>query len=491
MKKNKKKYSLKSQAGHILIGKLIGFVVRFFVPVILVRLFTQNQYGIYKQILLISAFVIPIFRFGLPNSLFFFFQRQQTKKDLNELITRTFFSEFVLSVLMFLILFIFRNSIISLMDLNSVSSYIIYVIIFIFLMLISFIIEVIFIVEEKPKIAMIYFIANPLTRAILLILAVLLFKTVRVAVFALIIYSLIKTVILFVYLRINYEVNPFIINVQKLKDQFTYVLPMGISALIGTIGNYADKIILAALLTSKEFAIYSVGLFKIPLIILFYISVGNVVLPKISSFSLNQENDKTLRLWKKMIVKNALVTIPFICFFIVISESVIIFLFTEQYVNSVLIFRITLISLLIQMLGYGYILRGYGETKKVLRANLIKMFSSVILGFFFIKYFGIIGAAISYTLAFSINGIIQLIYSKKILKVKFCYFLPWLDFIKLFIISIVPISLILTLKTLNFSNFLFIIFSGVIYFSSVGFLLMRYNYLSLPKLTAIKKFIGF
>ena len=45
------------------------------------------------------------------------------------------------------------------------------------------------------------------------------------------------------------------------------------------------------------------------------------------------------------------------------------------------------------MLGYGYILRGYGKTEFVFKANFFKMIFSVIIGYILIKQFGYLGAA--------------------------------------------------------------------------------------------------
>jgi len=486
---NNKSYSLKSQVGHILLGRIIGFCCRFATPIILVRIFTKDQYGGYAQILMISSILIPIFRFGIPNSLFYFFPRQKTQNNLNKLMSQTYFSEVFLGLLMVIILIVFEHQIIDLLHITSASAYIYYVILFLFLTLISFLLENIFIIEEKPKIALFYFIFDPLLRAILLISAVITFKTVKAAVLALILFWLIKSFVLFVYLRINYKISPLIISMNKLKEQLKYVYPMGISILVSTIGKHADKLILALLLTTVEFAVYSVGLFSIPLIQLLYISVGNVVLTKISEFSLNKDNDNALSIWKKMILKNATVTIPVICFFLVIAKQVIIFLFTAEYISSVPVFRIILLSLLVQMLGYGYILRGFGKTKKIFKANLIKMFFSIIIGLFLIKHFGIIGAALTSTMALAISGIIQLIYSKRTLSIRLADLLPWFDFAKLTSISLIPLTLVFFVQQLNLNNSMFIILSGLVYFPCIVILLIRCNYFSLQDITSLKQFI--
>ena len=43
------------------------------------------------------------------------------------------------------------------------------------------------------------------------------------------------------------------------------------------------------------------------------------------------------------------------------------------------------------MLGYGYVLRAFGKTKKILIAKIYRTTLSLLVGYFLIKNFGIIG----------------------------------------------------------------------------------------------------
>ena len=195
------------------------------------------------------------------------------------------------------------------------------------------------------------------------------------------------------YLFKTYNISLKNIDKQFLKSQIMYAGPLFISEIIGKIGSSADRLLLIFLLSSAEFAIYSIGSFRIPMITILYTSVGDTLMPKLSEFSKNNSILGAHSLWKKMIRYNSMFTIPTVLYFIIVAPEFITFLFTDQYFDSILIFQLTLSTFLIQMLGHGYILRAFAKTGQILKANLIRTIISLILGYFLIINLGIIIAS--------------------------------------------------------------------------------------------------
>lgn len=56
-------------------ARAAGFVLTFAIPLVLVRIFSQDEFGVYKQVFLISATLVPICNLGLNASLFYFVPR--------------------------------------------------------------------------------------------------------------------------------------------------------------------------------------------------------------------------------------------------------------------------------------------------------------------------------------------------------------------------------------------------------------------------------
>src|SRR5213593_2609631 len=56
----------------LMTGRVLGFAVSFCLPIILVRIFDQSEFGTYKQIFLIYGTLFGIAQLGMTESLFYF-----------------------------------------------------------------------------------------------------------------------------------------------------------------------------------------------------------------------------------------------------------------------------------------------------------------------------------------------------------------------------------------------------------------------------------
>ena len=340
----------------------------------------------------------------------------------------------------------------------------------------SSILENIFVLEKKSKLVVVFASMDKLVRTLLLLSFIMFYQTIEAALFAIITYCTLRFLFTTFYLIKNFKLSIFLIKISNIKSQWKYVSPMGLGLFVGLLGKNADKLILVWLLTDRDFALYSIGNLSLPFIATVYVSIGNVIMPELAKYSKNNDLKKTISLWKSMIIKNSILTIPLILFFLIQAKEIFIILFTDNYAESANVFRIIILALLIQMLGYGYVLRAFGKTKKILIAKIYRTLLSLIFGYIFIKNFGIVGAALTFLFSYIINAIIQLRDTKILLNVSLKDYLPWSDFIKLFAISIIPGIIIILTKNLNWPIIYRLLFNSLIYFGIVILSLHKFNY---------------
>ena len=107
--KNNKSFSLKAQIGYLFSGKIVGLIIQFFIPIILVRLFSKAEYGIYLQFLFICNFFSHTVAFTLPSSIYYFFPKE--KENHNKVISQAFFMQLGLLLFFIQIYIIFINQI--------------------------------------------------------------------------------------------------------------------------------------------------------------------------------------------------------------------------------------------------------------------------------------------------------------------------------------------------------------------------------------------
>ena len=177
MSVEKTKYSLTTQAAYVFIGKSASFVLAIFIPIILVRIFSKESYGIYQQMILISMFLVDILKWGLINSLYYFFPQEDNKRT--ELLSQTFYLLATIGFICIPIVFILRYLIADLFNSPIFATLVFPISLYFLFMLISLILDSLFILEKKSKIVVIYEITNKTLRAFFVIGAAILFKNVN------------------------------------------------------------------------------------------------------------------------------------------------------------------------------------------------------------------------------------------------------------------------------------------------------------------------
>lgn len=471
-----REYSLKQQAAYLTLGKFISLFFTFLTPIVLVRIFSKSDYGFYQKIITVSMLSIPYLRLSLGNSMYYFYTEKNIYNN-KIFISQTYFIPFFISTLFCSLILINNSFFINNFDFIINKNFLLAFVLLVFFTLNSQFLDHIFIIEGKANYSLLYFSFDKMIRALLVIFSAFFYESIYSVLVALIFYFLFKSLFLFIYLLKKYFISLKIIKTGTIIQQFQYTIPLYLSSIVGKTGIYIDKILVMSFLSSSDFAIYIIGNFQLPFITMFYTSIGNVIMPKLSEYSKKNEYKKAHSLWVKMIKKNSLVTIPTVIYFIIISPVIIPFIFSYQYKESIIIFQICLLVLLVQMLGYGYILRAFAKTKSILYSNTIKLILSLITGYILIIYFGLVGAAILFVFTFMINAVIQLIKTRKILNVSVVNFLPWVDFFYLIVVSCISAGLVLFIKEFIIQPFLFLILSSLMFYSVVLLILLKFNYL--------------
>ncbi|MBC8146715.1 MAG: oligosaccharide flippase family protein [Bacteroidetes bacterium] len=413
-------------------------------PIILVRIFTKNDYGNYALILLIYLFFWRILRFGLNQSLFYFIPKYNQGKKY--FITNTYLFFLFVGSLALLLLFVYKDTISGFFNAPDISSLLPFCGIHILFMLISCPFESILIIESKAEKAAIVALLSEITRGLSVIIFVIIYKTVAGAMAGLLCFSFLRflsySIFILKYSGIRLDKR----NTKYFKEQMQYSLPMGYSGILGSIGKRLDKIILSVFFTPEIFAIYTVGNFKIPFVGMFFQSIGEVILPRCVEYLQGNKIKEFLQLWNKTIVRLSFVGIGAFFLLQVIAYDLITMLFTEQYASSVPVFRIILFLIFGQMIAYATVLKGLGRTKDILKSNVYAFIFSIPTTYGFVKYFGLPGAAISAVLIFYVNAFSQLFFSIKKLERKFVDVFPVYTILRMLIISVVIFFILINIQ---------------------------------------------
>lgn len=192
--------------------------------------------------------------------------------------------------------------------------------------------------------------------------------------------------------------------------------PLGIATGLGAIMASTDIIILGWFRNSEQIGIYSTAQKLTQVAYLFPTLLGTAMLPALSRFA--QTDLKTMRNNVKSIIKHSFIfTVPLVIGCFVFGNFAFSILFGKQYLESALIFKI--MSLAIITIAPSSIISNAifaeGKQKKLILFICVSLTTNIILCLLTIPVYGIIGAAFSATIAYTIGNILLISTYKKLL----------------------------------------------------------------------------
>lgn len=472
-----KQTSLSNQALILIAGKISAFAFSFFVPIALVRLYSQEQYGLFQQVLLIFNTFFAVLQLGMVNSLLYFYPRDIEKRQ--ALLSQTLFFLLAAGTLFGISLFFFQNLIADYFNNPQIGPLLPLLGIYLLLMLVSSFLEILFIVEENALKASLLTFFTGFFRFCFLIGASLILRDVFVLLSALTGIAVLRVAILIFYLSKNYKLSFGNFSRSYFFTQLKYSLPFGLAGIFVILTTTIDKYFISYFYDSKIYAIYAIGCFQVPIVALIFDPVIHIILPKISK--LHQESDipQMHSLWQKAASKLSLIGFPLLVLFLILANQIVVFLFTENYQDSVPILMIYLLLLPRQMTNYGVILRAYGETKYISKTCFASLAVAAALMFPSIKAFGITGPPMVVVFSLYLTAYLQLSKTKKLLQVTWLKLLPWNDFLRNFTAAaLIGFIVYFAILSISLSPLLSILLSSLLFFAIYITVAYRYQLLA-------------
>ncbi|MAX66285.1 MAG: hypothetical protein CME66_05055 [Halobacteriovoraceae bacterium] len=399
----------------------ISSFANLFLPIILVRLLTPEQIGLYKIFFLYFSALPFLFMSGGPlNSVYYWVGMPD--KTQNEYLQSSWMLAFLFS-LMIILVGIPLSSILA-HSLNlSLKSYLIMLLCGFLWCPGSFFSEV--------KIAQGQRLKGALFSTSFEILKVILFITIawyyKNLTYLFISYAGILS-FKFIFTIINGLKNntiSFNYNSTRIKEVLNYCLPISASALLGFVVDKVDQLLLSHFLPTQDFAFYTMGCLIVPPLILIDMSVQKVLIPKLSKNYQHNNFSNAADNFKNAIIDISYLIIPAVAGLYFFSNEITTLLYTKEYLSSASFLKIFAFSYLLYCIPHDAIARASGHTKWI-----FKMYSLLApLSLIIIYLFAVNTDAKTTLLASIFLKIIPkmagLIYSKRLMDWKWAQILPY------------------------------------------------------------------
>jgi O-antigen/teichoic acid export membrane protein len=385
--------SLTVQAAWLLIAKLIGFAFSLAAPLIIVRILTQQEFGLYKQAFLVITAALNFLPLAFSMNVFYFLPRRPAagpKIVLNVLIVHGAAGFAALAVLL-----LYPQILDELFGTGDLVRYAPLIGIAACLSLVGFCLEVIATANQDVKYSTTFIIGAQFTKGVATVLAALIGRTLEALLYAAILQAGVQLAVLLWYLRKKFPGFLSRPDWKLMREQVSYAVPFGVGAMVSPHNTDIHMFMVAHRFSPAEYAIYAVGCLQLPLISLLRQSVTAVLIPRISYLQHQQQTHEIIKLLATTMRKLALVYWPVYVFLTVIAYEFIQFLYTSQYIASGAIFQVYLSVLPLAAFLYDPFTRAFPEhTRFLLKARLIETVVLVIGLYFGIQLFGMYGAIV-------------------------------------------------------------------------------------------------
>ncbi|MFC1893958.1 flippase [Chloroflexota bacterium] len=498
---DKSLHKIAKGTGIVLFGTIVGMFLGFGGRIMLARLFSTSDYGIYSLALVIFNIVAVVstlgFQQGTTRQIAYYRGKGESRKT-QVVVTSSLQIVIIASLSLSTFLFITSDIIsVNIFHEPELSPTIkIFSIAVPFFSLINIFVSIFAGFDQvKPRVYFQNILRNGLF-PLLLIPVILIGLSFTVAIYAFTTSIIITSVALILYTTKKYSnlfsgVGQFTINLE-VKKLLLFSLPLLLISMLNMIIGWTDTLMLGLLITATDVGLYNAALPLSQLIGVIFSSLGFIYVPIVSqlfSKELLQEIRSNYQVITKWIF---FATLPFFLTILLFPKIILDLFFGPQYVEANTALQFLSVAVLIHIfLGpNGLTLLAMGKSRPLIFASLLAMILNIFLNFFLIPVWGILGAAIATTLSNVAANVFNSIALFRIYKIH-----PFSNqYLRPIVLSILPIILVCW-ATNNFLTIncwillMFIIFFSIVITVSI-LLTKSVGYEDISLITTISKQFG-
>src|SRR5947209_6979177 len=147
---------------------------------------------------------------------------------------------------------------------------------------VSSFLETVAVANQETRLSTVFIISAQLTKTLFMLVALLMFGSLRSLVYAALLQAILQTVLLLYYLESRFKGFWRSFDFSMLRTQMAYAMPPGFAGLLYTAQTDLHNYFVSHRFSTAEFAVYSVGCLELPLIGLLRESIISVMIPRVS-----------------------------------------------------------------------------------------------------------------------------------------------------------------------------------------------------------------
>lgn len=433
--------SLTSQSLLLIVGRLTGFVFAFGIPVALTRLLDQGSFGGYKQFFLVAGLLVGILPLGLDASLYFFIP--QHRERAGHYLAQAAATAVGIGTATGGLLWLFKDTVAGWLNSPLLAAVMPWLVIYLLCETVGQMVERTVVIEGQVQLAALVFAGSDAVRAAALVVPALLTRSVFWVAVGAAVYGLARLAAGAGWVLWQYR-DRFAAGWRavQFRDQCAYGMPFGGGAAVENLLQRFHGLYVAGTYPAAAFATYAVGTQQIAPVQIFFRSLFEVTLVRMSEHFAAGRQGEMRQLWSRLIAKQAAAVVPLVMVLWLLADAFIEGVFTRAYVGAVPVFRISLALVPLTMLNDHCVLRACGRTKFILVANLAALGATLVAVPMLTGVLGMRGAALGWVVGLATMKLVGLLKVRELLGLRIRQVLPWSDLLKYALGGAVAVALV-------------------------------------------------
>jgi O-antigen/teichoic acid export membrane protein len=346
----------------LMTANTIAMVISFALPLILTRIMSQEEFGLYKLSFQIMLTALGLLNLQVAVSAFYFMEREPEKKLQVTLNVVIFYGVAGAAVALLFLLWPGVAGLIS-QSADLLIPHMPLLGLVILVWLIATNLESAQIAAGDVRIASSLIVIAQFVRSLLMVIAALAFGTLNSILIAAILQGVIHLVLIAIYLRRRFGSLWAPFDWRLFKVQVGSALPFGMGGIAAVLQEDMHNYFVSLHYDAASFAVYSIGCFQLPLLYVLTNSFSSAFNPEVARHQKAGNYEGIYLAWAQVTRSLAFILAPTFALLLLMRREFITGLFTAQYAASVPIFGIYLLMVLIQISMHYPILRAFDEFK--------------------------------------------------------------------------------------------------------------------------------
>lgn len=383
--------SLFSRSAVLALARLTNYVVLLLSPIVLVRVLDITTYGQYREFVLYALLAATLLAFSVGSNILYFGAKDP--RHLPEYIGNSVLLLLATSSIGLLLIYLARDLYVEYLSFDFSAVLVLYVFFFLNLD----ILESVWLATKEARKVLLYSAARTLIRVIAVVAASVISGDIMVIIYTMVWVEAAKFVCLMFYMQRRGWLRPRL-DIARAKEQLHFLAPLATAAIIYNLSQKVGSIYVSTQLGAVALAIYSIGVYQIPIIGIVRSAVADAIFPEMVEHGAGGGND-SLKNWRHANVVLFALVLPLVIVLMVHAKAFVEVLFTERYLDAAPIFQVAMLLMVRQCFEFGSPLRAAGATRDFFRGNLYALIINMLLVLVLVRAFGPVGAIASLVLA--------------------------------------------------------------------------------------------